>query len=143
MSNSVKAGRKQPKEFTVGDKLFKISDTSLRFSQEPATYKSFPVVVSKINGSSIYVKEDPEKNYVTRFPLKTKFPLTMKDMLGTTCFLTDDPSYADFLQKEVDKRLVAINTVQQAARNLYQLDTTDIEDIAQYINTVFAINKAK
>lgn len=85
-------------EVSVGQKLY------LVYSNR-GKYQTYDVDVTKVNTSSIYVKE-PDKDYEQRFTKKGKFPLRENDpfggWLGST-YLTDIPNQAALWQKRNER----------------------------------------
>ncbi|HIW72647.1 MAG TPA: hypothetical protein H9875_08495 [Candidatus Levilactobacillus faecigallinarum] len=122
----------RPSEVDVGQKMY------LVYSGDTG-YRTYEVVVTKVNTKSIYVRDSDERD--SRFAKRGKFPIREDDpfggFLGST-YLTDIPNQADLWEQHRKKSLKLDNRAHNIYKKLQSIDDFDRrEQITSKIEEMF------
>lgn len=123
-------------EVSVGQKLYLVYSSR-------GEYQTYDVDVTKVNTSSIYVKE-PDNDYERRFTKKGKFPLRENDpfggWLGST-YLTDVPNQAALWQKRNERNKKLDDELESYMMKISSI--SDLDEKESVIKSVAALITTK
>ena len=123
-------------EISVGQKLYLIYSSR-------GEYRTYDVDVTKVNTSSIYVKE-LDSNYERRFTKKGKFPLREKDPLGGwlgSTYLTDVSNQAELWRQRNERNRELDDALENYMMKISGI--TDLDEKESLINSVAALVTTK
>ena len=126
----------KPSEVSVGEKLYLVHSSH-------GEYRTYDVYVTKVNTSSIYVKE-PDDDYERRFTRKGKFPLRgnnpLVGWLGSN-YLTDVPNQAVIWQKRDEQNKKLDDELESYMMKISSID--DLNEKESVIKSVAALVTTK
>lgn len=123
-------------EVSVGQKLYLIYSSR-------GEYRTYDVDVTRVNTSSIYVKE-LDSDYERRFTKKGKFPIREKDPLGGwlgSTYLTDIPSQAELWKQRNERNRKLDDALEGYMMKISSM--TDLDEKESVINSVAALVTTK